>query len=252
MQLAELKWPEVEALPKQTPIVFPIAALEQHGRHLPVFTDSLLTTEIVRRLSERFRSDALFAPLLWLGNSDHHLDFPGTLSVPPRTYIDLLGGLAENAIAHGFRRIFFLNGHGGNEVPGRQALFEVRQRHRDRRDLLLLFGTYWNLVDKMRLSQLGLTQTSLNHACEYETSMVLHLNSKLVAETCSIAPVHYGNPFEPAHRAFTTKDISAPGHVGIPSEATVAKGAALFEAFTDGAADIIRRMIAWNGTDWSG
>src|SRR5256886_13945212 len=93
MQLTDLNWPAIEALSKDTPVVFPVAALEQHGRHLPLFTDSLLLGEIIRRAAERLSSRVLFAPLQWLGNSDHHLEFPGTLSAPPRTYIDLLNGL---------------------------------------------------------------------------------------------------------------------------------------------------------------
>src|SRR6187401_1488309 len=145
MQLTDLNWPVVQDLSKNTPVVFPIAALEQHGRHMPLFTDSMLLGEIIRRAAERLQDRVLFAPLLWLGNSHHHLDFPGTLSAPPRVYLDLLNSLADNFVTHGFRRIVFLNGHGGNAVPGKQAVFELRQQHRQRDDLLFLFATYWNL-----------------------------------------------------------------------------------------------------------
>jgi creatinine amidohydrolase len=55
MQLTELTWPEVQALNKNTPVVFPIAALEQHGRHLPLFTDSMLLGEVIRRAGERLK-----------------------------------------------------------------------------------------------------------------------------------------------------------------------------------------------------
>ena len=144
MKLAELKWPDVEALSKNTPVVIPIAAHEQHGHHMPLHTDSLLLGEIIRRAGEQLGDDALFAPLMWLGNSHHHMDFPGTLSAEPRVYIDLLNGLLENFLQHGFKRLVLLNGHGGNMVPGAQAVFEVRQRHRDRKDLLLLSATYWD------------------------------------------------------------------------------------------------------------
>src|SRR5690349_3446211 len=122
MQLAELTTYQVRDLDKRTPVVFPVAALEQHGTHLPLFTDSMLLGEIVRRVSERFSGQVLFAPLLWLGNSDHHLDFAGTLSAAPRTYLDLLGGFIDNFVQHGFKRLVFINGHGGNDVPGRQAI----------------------------------------------------------------------------------------------------------------------------------
>src|SRR5688572_21412099 len=138
MLLQEMKSPEVARLPKDTPVVMPVAALEQHGRHLPVFTDSLLCGEISRRAEERLRDRVLFTPLLWLGNSHHHLEFEGTLSAETRVYLDLLTGLLENVLAQGFRRLALLNGHGGDIVPGQQAVFEVRQLHRERKELLLL------------------------------------------------------------------------------------------------------------------
>ena len=96
MELPDLAWPAVAALPKTTPVVFPIAALEQHGRHMPVFTDSLLLGEVMRRVKlTPVAAKCLFAPLQWLGNSHHHLDFPGTLSASPRVYLDLLKDLAS-------------------------------------------------------------------------------------------------------------------------------------------------------------
>jgi creatinine amidohydrolase len=60
-------------------------------------------------VASSLQDSVLFAPLMWIGNSDHHLDFPGTLSASPRTYLDLLSDLAANAIHHGFRRIVFVN-----------------------------------------------------------------------------------------------------------------------------------------------
>ena len=127
-----MKWPEVKALSPDTPVVFPVAAHEQHGHHMPLHTDSLLLGEIVQRAEERVGGNILFAPLQWLGNSHHHMDFPGTLSAEPRTYLDLLTGKLENFIHHGFKRLILLNGHGGNMVPGAQVVFELRQRLRDR------------------------------------------------------------------------------------------------------------------------
>src|SRR5438477_3934933 len=182
MNLAELTWPDVNALSRDTPVIFPVAALEQHGRHMPVFTDSMLMGEIVRRAETALGVRALFAPIQWLGSSHHHMDFPGTLSAEPRIYIDLLCGLLENFMAHGFKRLLILNGHGGNDVPGKQAVFEVRQRHRDRKDLLLLFATYWHLGTQPQVEEPALKQSVMGHACEWETSMVLHLAPHLVRD----------------------------------------------------------------------
>ncbi len=252
MNLADLKWADIAVLDRNTPVVFPVAALEQHGHHLPLFTDSLLLGEVVRRAAALVDGPVVIAPLTWLGNSDHHMDFPGTLSAAPRVYLDLLSGLAENFLAHGFKRIVFLNGHGGNDVPGKQALFEVRQRHRNRRDLLLLFATYWHLAPKAKDCFPGLAQHEMGHACEWETSMILRLAPQLVGPISGLDPVPFGTAFEPAFRAWITKDRTVPGHIGSPHLASAEKGEALFAAFGDAAGRLLQRVLAWDGTSWNG
>jgi creatinine amidohydrolase len=252
MQLADLTWPDVAALSKNTPVVFPVASLEQHGRHMPLYTDSMLTGEIARRAAVALGDRVLFAPLLWLGNSHHHMDFPGTLSAEPRVYLDLLCGLLDNFITHGFKRLIILNGHGGNDVPGKQAVFEIRQRHRQRKDLLLLSITYWKTNYEASKSHPDLRQTIMGHACEWETSMVLRLAPHLVKDHRQVTPQEPGNAFEPASRGWTMPDRSEDGHVGDPREATAEKGEALFQAFTRGIVEFIQRMIAWDGKSWEG
>jgi creatinine amidohydrolase len=252
MQLTDMPWPAVQTLDRNTPVVFPVAALEQHGRHLPLFTDSLLLGEVIRRAASRLGDRVLFAPLQWLGNSDHHLDFPGTLSAPPRVYLDLLAGLLENFLAHGFKRLVIVNGHGGNDVPGKQAVFEVRQRHRHRDDLLLLFATYWLLGGEPHKVDPSIQQTRMGHACEWETSMMLRLAPQLVGDPPQVEPVAFGNPFEPASRGWITKERSTPGHIGDPRSATAEKGEALFRVFADDVVRLLERVLAWDGRSWDG
>jgi len=249
MQLAELTWPDVDALDRDMPVVIPVAALEQHGHHMPLFTDSLLLGEIVRRAHESLQDDVLLVPLMWLGNSHHHMDFPGTVSGEPRVWLDLLCGLVDNFVTHGFRRIVVVNGHGGNDVPGRQALFEMRQKYRERDDLLFLLGTYWNLADAPSKID-GLTQDQMMHAGEWETSMILHLHPHLVKNHESADPVDSGNPFLPAHRAWIIPDRTRTGHIGYPAEATSEKGEQLLTVFSAGLTDLLRRVIRWDGTSW--
>lgn len=252
MQLADLKWPDVAALDKNTPVIIPVAALEQHGRHMPVFTDSMLTNELVRRLEAQRGAQLLFTPLMWFGNSHHHMDFAGTLSAEPRLYIDLLNNLLENLIAHGFKRLIILNGHGGNDVPGKQAVFETRQKHRERKDLLLLFVTYWNLGAEPWTQDASIKQRVMGHACEWETSMVLRLAPQLVGDLSKVDEVPFGNPFEPASRGWIMGDRSEPGHVGDPRGATAEKGEVLFASFADAAVKMLDRVIAWDGVSWEG
>jgi creatinine amidohydrolase len=250
MQLFDLTWPDVEKLSRDMPVVVPVAAVEQHGHHLPVATDSLLLGEVVRRVADVLRDNVLFAPLMWLGNSHHHMEFPGTLSASPRVYLDLLNDLAENLLSHGFRRIVFLNGHGGNTTPGKQAVFELRQRHRKRHDLLLLFATYWEAADP-NAGRADLAQSQMGHACEWETSMILRLAPHLVKEISAVEEVPFGFAFEPAYRGWITKDRTTAGHIGNPRQATADKGEYLFQTFSAGVVKFLEQVMAWDGKSWS-
>jgi creatinine amidohydrolase len=251
VQLAEMNWPAVAALPKSTPVVIPTAALEQHGHHLPVFTDSILAGEITRRAEAQLKDRVLLVPVMWLGNSEHHLDFAGTMSAAPRTYLDLLVDMIENFITHGFQRIVIVNGHGGNNVPAQQAIFEVRQRHRERDDLLLLFSPYWALGGEPHAADPAIEQRAMGHACEWETSMILALAPHLVGDYQKAAPVDPRGRFDPASQAWTTKDRSTPGHIGNPAIATAKKGEALLAVFTEDVVRLLERAIEWDGRSWS-
>ena len=249
MKLEEMKWPDVATLSKDTSVVIPVAAHEQHGRHMPLHTDSLLLSEIVRRAGEQLGDDALFAPLTWLGNSHHHMDFPGTLSAEPRVYLDLLNGLLENFLHHGFKRLVLLNGHGGNMVPGAQAVFEVRQRHRYCKDLLLLSTTYWDNGQPDPIHD-DFVQREMGHACEWETSMMLVIRPELVGNYQSAPEVPFGDAFPTATRGWTMPDRSEPGHIGIPSAASVEKGEVLLSCFTAGVCDFLKQVRDWDGKSW--
>jgi creatinine amidohydrolase len=250
VELYEMTWPKVAALSKDMPVVIPIAALEQHGRHMPVFTDSMLLGEVMRRVKESFKDTVLFTPLMWLGNSHHHLDFPGTLSASPRVYMDLLIDLAENLIFHGFRRIVFVNGHGGNIVPAQQALFELRQKVRAHGDLLLVSTTYWSLGGKPYEVDPTIKQQQMGHACEWETSMMLHIAPHLVGDLTQVIEVPFGSGFAPAHRAWITKERTEPGHIGDPRHATADKGESLFRVFSADVVAFLETAIAWDGKTW--
>lgn len=252
MQLSQLTWPAVRQLSPDTPVLIPIAAVEQHGGHLPLITDSALLGEIVRRIELEMRDEVLVAPLMWLGNSDHHLDFPGTLSCPPRVYLDLLVGLLNNLLHHGFRRLLLINGHGGNDVPGKQAIFEVRQQWRKRNDFLLLFTTYWSLGACPWEAMPEIQQREMGHACEWETSMMLCISPELVGDYANLSTVEFGKPFTPATRAWLTQERSKPGHIGSPQLASVAKGEHLLSTFSKDAMQLIHRMRAWDGVAWEG
>jgi creatinine amidohydrolase len=251
MNLQEMTWPSVDSLERDTPIVFPIAALEQHGRHMPLFTDSMLLGEVIRRVKKDPVADkVVFAPLQWLGNSHHHLDMPGTLSASPRVYLDLLRDLAESFLMHGFRRVIFVNGHGGNSTPAAQALFELRQKYRDQKSLLLTSLTYWDSANPNATTD-RFIQKQMGHACEWETSMMLALQPELVTQDYRQVPdVAFGHGAEPGYRGWIMPDRSEPGHIGMPAAATREKGEALFSVFAQGVIAFLQRATAASIADW--
>ncbi len=252
MLFANQSWTSLEKVSRDIPFILPVAAIEQHGHHLPVGTDTMLLTEIIRRVEASLGDRVLIAPVQWLGNSHHHLDFGGTLSADPRNYLDLLRSLVQNVVMAGFRRIVVINGHGGNDVPAKQALFEMRQELRTRSDILLLMTTYWSLGSQPWEDFPGIHQRDMGHACEWETSMILALHPELVGDYQSAAPVDPGNAFRPGYRAWTTPDRSKPGHIGWPHLATREKGEHLLQCFSQDVTQWLERVIGWDGQSWDG
>ena len=244
MLLQEMTWPQIGGLGKDVPIVIPVAALEQHGRHMPVFTDSMLLGEVVRRAAARLDERVVFAPLIWFGNSHHHMDFPGTLSASPRTYLDVIGDVIDDLTTHGFRRLVVVNGHGGNIVPNQQAVFEARQRYRQHHNMLLLSVTYWLLGGQPWEANPALTQRRMGHACEWETSMMLRIAPQLVGDLSKVQAVPFDFDFEGA-RGWTMKERSVPGHIGDPTGATAEKGETLFQVFADDLVKYLTQVAAW-------
>jgi creatinine amidohydrolase len=219
---------------------------------MPLFTDSLLLGEVIRRVkeTESMKRQVLFTPLMWLGNSEHHLDFPGTMTASPRVYLDMLKDMVENFIFNGFRRIVLVNGHGGNTIPAQQAMFELRQKHRERSDLMIASCTYWSLGGQPHLVDSKIKQQQMGHACEWETSMMLRIRPELVGDLQKLDDISFGIGLSPAHRAWITKDRTEPGHIGDPRHATAEKGETIFKVFAADVVQLIERMLAWNGKDW--
>ncbi len=113
--LEQMTWPEIEAAiaSGKTTAIIVAGASEQHGPHLPEGTDAMIGESLAIRLAWRL-GNALVAPVIRPGCSDHHLAFPGTISISP----DLLQGIIDAYIAslrqHGFKRFFIFSSHGGN------------------------------------------------------------------------------------------------------------------------------------------
>ena len=257
MQHGEHKWTDT-AGHRDKVVVAPLGSLEQHGHHLPLLTDTLIITEIARRAEAELADEALFLPALWLGASDHHRAFSGTVSAANDHYVKILEDLVESLIGGGFRRIFLLNGHGGNITPGRQAIYNVQLRHREERDLYVAFTSWWAIAAEQVAAIQGLEAKSVTHACEQETSMILRIRPELVdmakatGANIAFASDFYCPDFSRPSRVDVPRafnQVSRTGAFGNPEIASVEKGEALFAAATGEVVKFVREFKDWPALD---
>ena len=253
MQYGNLRWTQVPDLCSRVAVV-PLGSMEQHGHHLPLGTDSMIGAEIVRRAKEALGDEAVFLPMLWLGASEHHRHFPGTVSLSSDTYARVVADVLESLIGSGFRRILLLNSHGGNGRPGGTGLYEVQMRHRDEADLWLVMGTWFALAAPQIASLEILSQKHVTHACELETSMMLRLCPELVdLEAARGANISFESAFYCPDSSRSSRvtvsrpfeHISATGAYGHPELATVEKGGALFTVAVREVVACVREIAGW-------
>ena len=227
MQLADLKWPDIAALSRDTPIVIPIAALEQHGRHMPLFTDSLLLGEVIRRVSER-----LDGP-----RAVHAADVAGQLGAPSRfpRHDDRLARGSISTCSKTWSRTFCFTAFGGScwstatAATSSRPAGAVRGAAKVSRSATTCCSSRRHTgrsAQAARRPIASFVQDQMGHACEWETSMMLRIRpgAGRRLQRRSSRCCRRSNRFRPAHRAWITKDLSEPGHIGQPSQATAEKG----------------------------
>lgn len=226
---AYLTWKQVDALPRETTLlVLPTAAIEQHGHHLPLATDTLINNLLLGKALALVPAELpIFAlPAVCYGKSNEHLGFPGTLSVSAQTFLAVVRDLGASISAAGFKKVVLYNTHGGNtslvDVLARDLRAEYGLR------TFSLFGSPGAAFEGVSTQE----RTYGFHAGEIETAYLLQATPELVhtEEYTSnyIARIDTPEVLKPegsaANFAWLTRDIAPSGVLGDPRPATAEHG----------------------------
>jgi creatinine amidohydrolase len=253
MRLERVRWPELSKLANRI-FIAPLGSIEQHGPHLPLFTDSLIISHIADRLEEARSEKIVLLPVQWLGHSPHHRRF-GCVSLDLLPYVEMIRGLCRSLIAMGARKIVLLNGHGGNDIPCKAAQRELKSEYESIDDLYIVYATYWNLAAKEFSAIRSSPEGGMGHACEMETSILLAKNRELV----DFSKASRGGPSResgyrtidmlappPFHLVNEFDEFSDNGVIGIPELATAEKGQQFLNAAVEGVLRLLDEVETWN------
>lgn len=245
-----LNWKQVEALPKdETLLVLPTAAIEQHGHHLPLATDTLINNLLLGKALEKLPADAQVYALepVCYGKSNEHLGFPGTMSVTAATFMAVVRDIGASVAASGFKKLALYNTHGGNV-----SLVDVMARDLRADFGLRTFALYGS--GGVRYEGVSAQERAYGfHAGEIETAFLLSATPELVdraAYTVNyIADIEKPETLLPENAAATfawlTRDIAASGVMGDPRPATAENGTRWTEQATERIAQALEAMLRW-------
>jgi len=251
VEWSRLKARELTELAKRNAIVLvPIGATEQHGPHLPVQVDARLAGEVclrAARLVARHEPIATLPPI-WFGMSEHHMRLGGTITLDFETMFAVIRCVVRSLLQHGFKRIFILNGHGGNTTALENIVGELTIQHQ----IPLACGTYWDIAGAA-IGRILEKQKRLLHACEAETSMMLALTPELI-DRDELSQMH--GPYVPglngiaganpsAYRWRYLSTRSPIGVIGDASTATPEKGETLLAAIAEEFAEALMIKEFW-------
>lgn len=251
MNASEIK----EALKKCDTVLVPIGTVEQHGCHLPIFTDNYAALEVSRRAAEKISNEftILVAPLIPFGKSTESKDLVGTISLEPLTLFYLVRDVCASLARTGFKKLVFVNSHGGHIQLLGSVIADIA---RETGTFIAIFD-WWqtDLHSELKTKIQESDEAGIFHACEVETSQMLLLRPDLVAK--DKISEYYPSKFtkgtgykhlliERPHNLFAFtwnfEEMSKSGAVGDPTKASKEKGEAIFRLLTDALCDVLREI----------
>ncbi|MAP95365.1 MAG: amidase [Ponticaulis sp.] len=246
MRLHLSTWPEVETyLNRSRTILIPIGSTEQHGPNGLVGTDALCP-EIIASATEDL-TDMLVGPTFSVGIAQHHLGFAGSMTLRPSTMIAVMKDWTDSLIRHGFERIFWLNGHGGNVATIQAAFAEIYSErslappsNTKPNDLRLKSMNWWELPSVMDVCRREFPTGDGMHATASEVAVTYAGypdQVRSVEMSPKIAPVGGFRDADDYRSRFPDGRIGSD-----PSQATVEKGKTIIAAAANSLADTFRRF----------
>jgi len=244
----ELASSDFDTIAADDPVaVMVLAAIEQHGPHLPLSTDLDIGLGLLDRVCRELGDDfpLLILPPLAVGASEEHQLFPGTLSLSPGVATNVICGLGESVARAGVRRLILLNSHGGNTSVMTSAALHLRRC----REMLVVKASYMKLGLPEGLVPVDELRHGL-HGGLVETAMMMHLEPARVRENSIQDFVPAGKrmaddgfslaPEGEASYAWLAGDLHPSGVAGKASDATAGLGKQLVEHYARGLADVFR------------
>lgn len=252
--LEEMSWPEVRRALESgvRTVVIVTASIEQHGPHLPTMTDTAIGYAVGERVTRRL-GRALLAPVIRPGCSDHHLAFPGSLSIPQEVFIETVIAYVRSLAPHGFDTFVLLSSHGGNFAALETAARRLREEFEPKGVCILGFGGHQALLETMRVmvetaAALGAPQqVDAIHAEVTETSAMMALHPHLVAsdrlEKGLMGHVDHDELFRRGLKALTPNGI-----LGDARGASPEIGEAVLDRLSDHVVETLRRALGGTGS----
>ena len=253
MAQAEVEWQRLKAhelrrlAEGEAVVIIPVAAIEQHGPHLPVMADTRIGHEVAVRAARAAyaRQPTIVTPVVWHGLSEHHMPFGGTLTLDHDTFFNVLRCLITSLARHGFSKVLISNSHGGNILATQMA----SERLSPELGMMIVATTYVSEAREAFETILE-DQPHIMHACEGETSMLMEIEPELV-DTSDLASLatERGKGATAAgkgsYRWRSYTSATANGVSGNPTRATAQKGAKLLEAAAQSIAELIADPETW-------
>lgn len=238
-------WPEVERyLEHNKGVIVPLGSTEQHGPTGAIGTDALTADAVAQAVAER--SHVVVAPPQAFGMAEHHLGFPGTISLQPSTLLALLRDVVISLARHGFERVYVINGHGGNMATARAAFSEAYDRAAslglDSAPRLRCKLANWFLAPAVMAHARQLYgDREGQHATPSEIALTLHLYPALAQK---LGPLPDPAPIGPIHGWEDFRRRYPDGRMGSdPSLATAAAGQEFLEKATTALSEDLQRFL---------